>query len=334
MKKSILLFSILFSTSLFAQSPMDKGLASINQESAKAYIGFLASDAMQGRKAGSQTGRIAAEYLKAALQSLGIKPLYNFYFQPFDAFAAAPIKRGRDRYQVNPDSISKIKQTLPYKCLHLQNVLGMIEGKNKNEYVIVGAHYDHLGMDLTLVGDSIYNGADDNASGTSAVMQIARAFVESGVQPVRTIIFAFWDGEELGELGSEYFIENCRFTSSVKGYLNFDMIGRNKFEDNPAYVVYFYTKAHPVFEEWLKNDITKYKLNLSPNYRPWDKPVGGSDNGSFALRDIPIIWYHTDGHPDYHEPGDAAGKINYPKVADITKSAFLNVWRLANEKSY
>lgn len=332
MKKIFLLLFLSASGFVFAQKPMEKGLQTINRPSAEAYVGFLASDALRGREAGKSGGTVAAEYLKATFLDMGIKPFGGEYFHPFEAYARERQKKGR--FQVNPDSVALFKQDKVYRKISLQNVLGHIEGKNKNEYVIIGAHYDHLGTDRTLVGDKIYNGADDNASGVSAVLQIAKAFVASGVQPERTIIFALWDGEELGLLGSEYFMLNCPFTSSIKGYLNFDMIGRNNDENNPNYVVYFYTEAHPVFGDWLKDDIKKYNLNLSPNYRSWDKPVGGSDNGSFAKREIPIIWYHTDGHPDYHQPSDHADKINYNKLVDITKSAYLNMWRLANEKAY
>ena len=100
-----------------------------------------------------------------------------------------------------------------FQLLSLNNVLGMIEGKNPDEIVIVGAHYDHLGTDLFLAGDRIYNGADDNASGVSAVLQIARAFLATGKQPERTVIFAFWDGEEKGLLGSRAFVD--RFPETV-----------------------------------------------------------------------------------------------------------------------
>mgnify|MGYP003370639163 FL=1 len=216
----------------------------------------------------------------------------------------------------------------------MRNILGKIEGKNPNEYVIIGAHYDHLGFDPMLDGDQIYNGADDNASGVSAVLQVAKAFLASGEQPERTVIFAFWDGEEKGLLGSEYFVQNCSFLKDIKGYLNYDMIGRNSNEAVPEQVDYFYTEANKAFGDWLKNDIKKYGLNLKPVYHPWDKPVGGSDNGSFAKRDIPIIWYHTNGHPDYHMPSDHVEKINWDKIVDITKASFLNMWNLANEKKY
>ena len=129
-------------------------------------------------------------------------------------------------------------------------------------------------------------------------------------------------------------MQSCSFVKQIKGYLNFDMIGRNNDESKPRHVVYFYTEAHPVFGDWLKNDIKEYGLKLEPNYRPWDRPVGGSDNASFAERDIPVIWYHTDGHPDYHLPSDHADRINWEKTVDITKASFLNMWNLANEEKY
>ena len=333
MKKTIFPFLLFISISLFSQSTKEKGFATINKESAKAYIGFLASDGVEGREAGRHGGRVAGEYVKSVLQDMGLKPLNEIsYFQPFEAYS--PERQKRVRFSVHPDSIQKYSQLPAHRKLELRNVLGYIEGKNKNEYVVMGAHYDHLGMDEVLDGDKIYNGADDNASGVSAVLQIARAFLASGEKPERTIIFALWDGEELGLLGSEYFMQTCPFASDIKGYVNFDMIGRNNDEQKPKYVVYFYTEAHPQFGEWLKSDIKTYGLGLEPNYRPWDKPIGGSDNASFAKRDVPVIWYHTDGHPDYHQPSDHADKINWDKLVEITKAAYLNLWNLANLKTY
>lgn len=333
MKKTIFPFLLFISISLFSQSTKEIGLATVNKESAKAYIGFLASDAVEGREAGRHGGRVAGEYLKSVLQDMGLKPLSkDSYFQPFEAYS--PERQKRVRFSVHPDSIQKYSQLPAHRKLELRNVLGYIEGKNKNEYVVMGAHYDHLGMDEVLDGDKIYNGADDNASGVSAVLQIAKAFLASGEKPERTILFALWDGEELGLLGSEYFMQTCPFASDIKGYVNFDMIGRNNDEQKPKYVVYFYTEAHPQFGEWLKSDIKTYGLGLEPNYRAWDKPIGGSDNASFAKRDVPVIWYHTDGHPDYHQPSDDADKINWDKLVEITKAAYLNLWNLANLKTF
>lgn len=330
-KVGLLVASLMLCTALWAQTPIEKGLNSINKENAEAYIGFLASDELEGREAGFQGGRIAGEYIVSNLKTMGIQPLFDSYYQPFEAYNKERQKRGR--FQVHPDSIAKLKEDVHQK-LSMRNILGKIEGKNPNEYVVIGAHYDHLGFDPMLDGDRIYNGADDNASGVSAVLQVAKAFLVSGEQPERTVIFAFWDGEEKGLLGSEYFMLNYPHINKIKGYLNYDMIGRNSNEAVPAQFDYFYTEANKAFGDWLKNDIKKYNLDLIPVYHPWDKPVGGSDNSSFAKRDIPIIWYHTNGHPDYHMPSDHVEKLNWNKLVDITKASFLNMWNLANEKEY
>lgn len=323
------LFSAL---SLHAQSPLEKGLQSINRTSAEAIVEFLADDELQGREAGMHGSRVAARYIVSCLKEAGIRPLdKNGYYQPFEAYAKERQQRGR--WQIHPDSVAVLKQGT-HRSLKMDNVLAYIPGKRSDEYVIVGAHFDHLGVDETLADDKIYNGADDNASGVSAVLQIARAFALSGEKPLRNVIFAFWDGEEKGLLGSKHFVQHCPFLKQIKGYLNFDMIGRNNKPEQPQHVVYFYTAAHPAFGEWLKQDITRYGLQLQPDYRPWDNPVGGSDNASFARSGIPVIWYHTDGHPDYHQPSDHAALLNWEKVVEITKASFLNVWNLANESNY
>lgn len=317
---------------LHAQSPKEKGLKSINRASAEAIVGFLADDELQGREAGMHGSRVVARYLAAWLKDIGVAPLLGeSYYQPFEACARERQQRGR--FQVHPDSVALYKQGT-YRSLQLNNVLGVIPGERTDEYVVVGAHFDHLGTDCTLAADGIYNGADDNASGVSAVLQIARAFVLSGQKPLRNVIIALWDGEEKGLLGSAYFTATCPFVSRIKGYLNFDMIGRNNKPDCPQHVVYFYTESHPAFGQWLKQDIRTYGLDLKPDYRPWDRPVGGSDNASFALLDIPVIWYHTDGHPDYHQPTDHADRLNWDKLTDITRASFLNMWNLANEETY
>ena len=332
MKRDYLLLALLLVGNItFAQSPIERALNTINRSSAEATINFLASDELQGREAGFHGSRVTSEYIVSLLQWMGVSPLADSYFQPFDAYRKERQKKGR--LEVHPDSIAKLKQEVHQK-LSMRNVLGMIPGKNTKEYVIVGAHFDHLGIDPVLDGDQIYNGADDNASGVSAVLQIARAFLASGQQPERNVIFAFWDGEEKGLLGSKYFVQTCPFLSQIKGYLNFDMIGRNNKPQQPKQVVYFYTAAHPAFGDWLKEDIRKYGLQLEPDYRAWKNPIGGSDNGSFAKVGIPIIWYHTDGHPDYHQPSDHADRLNWDKVVEITKASFLNMWKMANEKSF
>jgi len=332
MKRILLTLSLcLFSVAAKTQSPQERGLNTINRSSAEAVVRFLASDELEGREAGCRGARVAAEYIASQLAWMGIKPMGDSYMHPFEACRKERGQRGR--FEVHPDSVAKLKEGV-HRKLSLCNVLGMIPGRNGDEYVIVGAHFDHLGIDPALAGDKIYNGADDNASGVSAVLQIARAFVGSEAVPERNIIFAFWDGEEIGLLGSRAFVQSCGIIPQIKGYLNFDMIGRNNMKERPEHVVYFYTASHPAFERWLREDIERYGLGLDPHYNAWDKPLSGSDNAPFAAAGVPIIWYHTDGHPDYHQPSDHADRLNWDKLVDITRASFLNAWNLANDKEY
>ena len=317
-----------FISSVYAQSPKDIGLRTITEQAARAHIEFLADDELQGREAGYPGGRIAAAYIQSRLKELGLKPfLGTTYEQPFQAYGEHYQLAGR--WQVKPSEIERIKKQT-HLCLSMKNILAVLPGQT-DELVIVGAHYDHLGMQYGLVADSIYNGADDNASGVSAVLQIAKAFSLSGVVAKRTIVFAFWDGEEKGLLGSKYFVQSFSDLSRIKSYLNFDMIGRNNKPDQPKHVVYFYTESQPQFEQWLKEDLASYALDIEPEIKAWDKPITGSDNASFAQENIPIIWYHTDGHPDYHQPSDEPQYLNWEKVVAISKAAYLNVWKMAHE---
>lgn len=163
-----LIFSV---QSTLGQSAREKGLESINRTSAEAIVGFLASDELQGREAGKNGSKIAACYLMSCLKETGIAPLEkDNYYQPFEAYNKERQLRGK--WQVHPDSITILKQGT-HRVLQMSNVLGFIPGERTDEYVIVGAHFDHLGIDETLANDRIYNGADDNASGVSAVLQIA-----------------------------------------------------------------------------------------------------------------------------------------------------------------
>lgn len=317
MKNIISVLFFLSILSCFSQTPLEKGLSAINVQDAEKYIGILAGDSLQGRGAGKAGGLMAAEYIKSVFEDIGIKPWRDKYYQPFTRHIGN-----------NPN----------YK---MQNVLGYIEGKNTWEIVMIGAHYDHLGIKANNTNDSIYNGADDNASGVSAVLQIAKAFVASGQRPERTIIFALWDGEEIGLLGSSYFVEEHSSyipvpmvsPVPVKGYINCDMIGRNKDGDG-SHVDISFTKSKPLFEEWIKSDIKRYKLALAPQFPSLDSAPGGSDHMPFMNKGVPVIFYNTGLHPDYHKPSDEAEYINYNKVVDITKLAYLNLWNMANLISF
>ena len=312
---------------------IEAGMRSITEDAARAHVYFLADDLLEGRRAGERGSRIAKQYIISQIRQAGLKPLLgDSYEQPFEACAVQKLKRGV-RYYVNADSIANIKKGV-YQSMALSNVLAVLPGKKTDEFVVVGAHLDHEGVYNDLAGDKIYNGADDNASGVAAVLQIMKAFVASGAQPERTVVFAFWDGEEFGLLGSQYFTDHFSEMSKVKGYLNFDMVGGNNKPEDPTYMVYFYTDTHPAFGDWLKDDINRYSLKLNPSYRPWDNPVGGSDQSSFHLKGVPIIWYHTDAQPHYNQPSDEPNTINYPKLTDISRASFLTTWHLANDTAY
>ena len=308
-------------------TPEQKGLLSINRQKAEAYVEFLASDALMGREAGTGHGQVAGEYLISILKLMGAKPLLEEGFeQPFNAYSA---ERSNAPFTVDPAKVETLKKK-PHRIAPMRNILAKIEGRNPEEIVIVGAHYDHLGYDPLLQGDKIFNGADDNASGVQAVLQILSAFIATGQQPEKTVIFALWDGEEKGLFGSKYFVNNFPDIKKVKGYMNFDMIGRNNMEHRPQQLKYLYLAKDSVYATWLKSDIEKYSLALDPDLFPSDDLSGGSDQVPFFKAGASIVWYHTDGHPDYHMPSDHAERINWDKMVDITKAAFLCLWKMAN----
>ncbi|MDR0865252.1 MAG: M20/M25/M40 family metallo-hydrolase [Candidatus Symbiothrix sp.] len=213
--------------------------------------------------------------------------------------------------------------------------------------MVVGAHYDHLGVDELLVGDQIYNGADDNASGVVAVLQLAKAFAVSGEKPLRSIIFAFFDGEEINYLGSEYFIANFQQPQAIKSYINIDMIGREgllpemypKFKipeatiENTATGKQFhlaYTEELSTKGEQASQDITKHHLDIIVKPSVIAHKSRGTDALSFSLRTIPVAWFFTGLHPDYHTPIDEVSTLDLDKVTDITQSAYLFLRSLAN----
>ncbi|HPC98080.1 MAG TPA: M20/M25/M40 family metallo-hydrolase [Bacteroidales bacterium] len=213
--------------------------------------------------------------------------------------------------------------------VNVRNIIAMIEGENRDEIVAVGAHMDHMGMD----NGKIWNGADDNASGTVGVMTLAKAFIESGVKPKRTIVFCAWTGEEKGLLGSEYFTlyPTVGKISNYKFYLNFDMISRDAANDtlkNMAGITY--TKAYPKLEEITRKYVEEYKLNLKLSIRSADAPTGGSDYTAFTDNKVPVIAWMAAMHPEYHQPGDEVNLVNWNKMLSIIKLAYLQLWEAAN----
>ena len=308
-------------------TPEQKGVVTINRPTAEAHVEFLASDALEGRESGTAAGYIAGEYIIAVLKQMGATPLFsNSFAQPFEAYSW---ERRNAGFTVNPEAIEKMKQQT-HRVAKMRNILAKIEGKNPDEIVVVGAHYDHLGTDPMLVGDKIFNGADDNASGVQAVLQILRAFLATGEQPERTVIFALWDGEERGLLGSSYFVNNFPYMKKIKGYMNFDMIGRNNMEHRPKHFNLLYMQKDSLFADWLRSDIKNHNLDLDPNFVTSEDFNGGSDQVPFFKAGAKIVWYQTGAQPDYHMPTDECYRINWDKMVEITKAAFLCLWKMAN----
>jgi hypothetical protein len=222
--------------------------------------------------------------------------------------------------------------TIKSEIVKARNVVGIIEGEKKDEFIVVGGHYDHLGK----FDGFIWNGADDNASGTVGVMTVAKAFMATGKKPEKSIIFAAWTGEEKGLYGSEYFVKQAQKKKmNIILDLNYDMIARDVEKDtlkNRAEMTY--TKAYAGIEEITKKNMADYKINLDLTYSASEKPGGGSDHAPFAEVGIPIFYFMAAMHPDYHQPSDELSKINWTKMTDIIRIGFLDTWEFANNNQY
>ena len=124
---------------------------------------------------------------------------------------------------------------------------------------------------------------------------------------------------------------SSRDSSTIKGYLNFDMIGRETDVNNPTVFRYLYTEGKPSYAKFLNEAIKDYDLNIIAQLRPWDKPTSGSDNAPFAKKGVPIAWFHTDANPDYHKVTDTYDKICWDKLFDIIRASYVVQWEMANE---
>lgn len=204
-----------------------------------------------------------------------------------------------------------------------RNVSGMIEGKDsdlKNEYVVIGAHYDHLGMGeiSSLYRGTekiVHNGADDNASGTSGVLELAEKFASLNRGTKRSIIFITFSGEEYGLLGSNYFVNNLPVPANqIVAMFNMDMIGRM---DTANSMIVYGTGTSPIWKDILKKE-NEFNFHLTFN----DEGFGPSDQSSFYGKNIPVLFFFTGTHSDYHRPSDDAEKINSVGEEKILKYIF------------
>ena len=302
------------------ESSPEKYLAEIKAETLSKHLYIVASDEMEGRDTGTPGQKKAGEYLINQYKANGI-----FYPKGASTF-----------FQPIPAEFFK-KQFSP-KLGDSENIWAFIEGSEKpDEILVISAHYDHVGMK----NGEVYNGADDDGSGTVALLEIAAAFQKAkkeGNGPKRSILFLHVTGEEHGLHGSRFYAENPLFPiANTIANINIDMIGRRGYEkennDNYVYVIgsdRLSSDLHRISEEAN----TKYiGMELDYKYNDLNDPnrfYYRSDHYNFAKKGIPAIFYFNGVHDDYHKPTDTPDKIDYPLLAKRTKLAFAVAWELAN----
>jgi Zn-dependent M28 family amino/carboxypeptidase len=293
----------------------------ITEKDLAKHLFIYASDEFEGRDTGEPGQKKAAAYLK------------DFYVQKG---IASPIG-GNDYYQEVPASF--LNQSIRGRGLKdSENVVAFIKGSEKpDEVLVISAHLDHVGIKF----GKVYNGADDDGSGTVAILEIAEAFqkaVEEGKGPKRSILFLHVTGEEKGLLGSKYYVENPIFPlANTVANLNIDMIGRiddrHKDDRNFIYLIgsdKLSTDLHNLSEEMN----SKY-MNISLDYKYNDEGDPNrfyyrSDHYNFAKYNIPIIFYFNGTHEDYHQHTDTPDKINYDLLQNRSRLIFHTAWEIAN----
>jgi Zn-dependent M28 family amino/carboxypeptidase len=282
-------------------------------ERIQAHIDFLAADALQGRGVGTAGLDSAAAYVARAFARIGLTQIgQDGFYQPFviDSTAPAAAHTGLGGAAV-------------------KNVVGLLPGRGPlaDEVVVVGAHYDHLGLGGmgSLDPDSsgvIHNGADDNASGTAALVEVARLLRARANGDRRTIVFVAFTAEEMGLIGSTYYVRHpVRPNEATVAMLNLDMVGRMRDDKLLA----LGTETAPEFEPLLDSLNASYGLDIRASGDGW----GRSDQASFYGVEIPVVHFFTDTHEDYHRVTDDAPLINAEGMARIAGLTADLAWALA-----
>jgi hypothetical protein len=269
---------------------------------------YLADDARQGRGVGTEGINQAADYIARAFARAGLKPGgTDGWFQPFELSPTAPALA---HMSLGPQTV--------------KNVIGILPGRGPHagEVVVLGAHYDHLGLGTngyiqfaldTAIG-VVHNGADDNASGVVALIEIAHRLASHEPRSHRTYVFIAFTAEELGAIGSQYYVAHpVRPTDSTYAMLNFDMVGRLRGDSLITIGVGSATEL-PALLDSLN---APYRFALQKQPGPW----GSSDQSSFYAAHIPVVFFFTNIHSDYHRYTDDWEKINVDGIAEIAAYA-------------
>jgi hypothetical protein len=230
-----------------------------------------------------------------------------------------------------PGIILTMNVSLISKPVGGRNVIAWIEGSDpglKDEAVIIGGHYDHIGYQKEHQpgSDFIYNGADDNASGASGTMAVAKAFASMVKKPARSVIFMAFAGEEKGLLGSASYVRNPLWPlEKTVAMVNLDMIGRN----NPDSLEIIGARQNPGLAKIVRKQNKALGFSLIESKHEWMD--SGSDHASFFEKGVPVIFFFTGLHEDYHEVTDDAGRVNADKASRVARLVFMTAWTIANE---
>ena len=272
---------------------------SISEKSIKKHIAFLASDKLKGRGTGTKEEKIAASYIVKHFKNFGLKP----YGENGTFLQVFPAKKG-----IPPNS----------KTVNASNVIGFLDN-NQSKTIVIGAHYDHLGtgdQGSSLQSNSegiIHNGADDNASGVAGMLELAKYYSKNKIRENYNFLFIGFSGEELGLMGSKFFLDNASLkVSDINCMINLDMIGRYR-EEKGVSIGGIGTST------FWENNAAKLATDLGIKFNLDSTGIGPSDHASFYLKDIPVLFLFTGAHQEYHKPSDDLALINLKGEALLLK---------------
>ena len=331
MKKfNTLLLILALSVSCSQENASDKYAESITSKELSDLIYEFSSDKFEGRNTGEPGQKLAVEFIREFYKSNNIIKADNTedYFQKFLVdFDSREVTRPDN---INQDNIDWVKT---------ENVAAIIEGSTyPNEYIVLTAHLDHVGIE----NGEIFNGADDDGSGSMALLEIAEAFKLAeldGNRPKRSIVILHVSAEEKGLLGSKYYTDNPLYPlDQTITNLNVDMIGRTdptRNSNNDEYIYLIGTDRLSTMLHETSEKVNYKTVNLELDYRfnAWDDPnrfYERSDHWHFAKNNIPVIFYFSGTHEDYHQPTDTAEKIRYDLLTKRTRLIFHTAWEIAN----
>jgi Zn-dependent M28 family amino/carboxypeptidase len=295
----------------------------------KADVSFLASDALEGRGTPSKGLDIAAEYIASEFRRAGLEPAGDDgYFQTAEFRSVLTISTpGASAPKLSAPAAQPVK---------LRNVIGVLRGSDpalRDTYLVLTAHYDHLGVRGTGDGDQIYNGANDDASGTSSVVEIAKTLAALPQRPRRSIVFMTLFGEELGELGSRYYCQHPVFPlAKTVADINLEQLGRTDDTEGPRLLQFNLTGFdYTDIAAFLSQAGQETGIRAVKHAENSDSFFGRSDNAAFADAGVPSTTLSVSYvFPDYHRPGDKWPKLDYDNMAKVDDAVALGVFRIAD----